>query len=172
MICPQDYQVSSDTLRKRLKLSESAIITPYGYEGISDIAVISLLKKIYNCTSLLIRTRPDYLIKDDDLLYFVEAKTSSHSVEAIQLLYNKQYENMGITVLYSFPELTIPASLIPMTTIFIPQKYCTEFNKHLKHIFEKFGITNFIYIGNLPKGSGDAFVYVDTVELKSLAEVV
>lgn len=169
-ISPQQFKVSSDTIRQRLSLSKQIVIVPFGYEGVLDNAIISILKSRYDSGSLFIRTRPDFFVIDDNEFYFVEAKQRTKNVEAIQLLYNKFYERMGIKVIYSFPEVSIRATVIPMEKIIIPENYQGEFDVNLKHLFEQEGIRDFQYIGNVKKGSGDAFVAVDEEDLKILSE--
>ncbi len=77
---------------------------------------------------------------------------------------------MGVKVLYSFPELTINASMIPIDTIVIPQNYKEEFDNNLKYLFELEGVTNFRYVGHVAEGSGDAFVPIEPEDLHSLGE--
>lgn len=169
-IHPKDYTVSSESIRDRLHLSNKVVMVPFGYEGILDDAVISILKNRYDNGSLYIRTRPDFFVIDDNELYFVEAKQKTQNVEAIQLFYNKKYERMGIKVLYSFPDCTINASLIPMETVIIPENYKEKFDVNLKHLFEDEGVTDFKYVSHVIEGSGDAFVPVDENDLLLLSE--
>ena len=169
-IHPKDFEVSTDSLRDRLKLSKDDTVVPFGYEGILDEAVLSILKTRYDSGSLFIRTRPDFFVIQYDELYFVEAKQRTQNIEAIQLLYNKQYERMGIKVLYSFPELTINASLIPMETVIIPENYREKFDVNLKHLFEQEGVQDFRYTHHVNEGSGDAFVPVESEDLMILSE--
>lgn len=169
-IHPKDFEVSVDSLRERLGLSKDIVIVPFGYEGIIDEAILSILKTRYDSGSLFIRTRPDFFVIQNDELYFVEAKQKTQNVEAIQLLYNKQYERMGIKVLYSFPELTINASMIPMETVIIPENYREKFDVHLKHLFEQEGVQDFKYVGHVNVGSGDAFVPIESEDLGILSE--
>ena len=165
-----DFEVSVDSLKERLFLSKKVVIVPFGYEKILDEAVISILKNRYDNFSLFIRTTPDFFVIDNNELYFVEAKQKTQNVEAIQLLYNKKYEQMGIKVLYSFPECTINASLIPMEKIIIPENYKKKFDVNLKYLFEEEGVTDFVYVGHVAEGSGDAFVPVDENDLLLLSE--
>lgn len=167
---PKDYVVSVDLLRQRLNLSKEVVIVPFGYEGSLDEAVLSILKTRFDSGSLFIRTRPDFFIIEENEVYFVEAKQKTKNVEAIQLLYNKQYERIGIKVLYSFPEITIRATLIPMDEIIIPENYKQKFDNNLKHLFENEGIKNFRYVGKVTEGSGDAFVPIELDDLSILAE--
>ena len=129
-----------------------------------------MLKTRYDRVSLFLRTKPDFFIIDGDEIYFVEAKQETQNLEAIQLLYNKQYDRMGVKVLYSFPEFTINASMIPIDIIVVPENYKKEFDENLKHLFELEGVTNFRYVGHVTEGSGDAFVPIETEELIILAE--
>lgn len=169
-INPKDFEVSGKSLRIRLHLSQKVIVVPFGYEGILDEAILSILKSRFDSGSLFIRTRPDFFVIDDNELYFVEAKQRTKNIEAIQLLYNKFYERMGIKVLYSFPEITINASMIPMDKIIIPENYRDKFDVNLKHLFETEGIKNFLYVGHVSEGSGDAFVPIELDDLKILSE--
>jgi hypothetical protein len=169
-INPKDYTVSADLLRQRLGLKKEITIVPFGYEGILDKAVLSILKTRFDSASLFIRTRPDFFVIEENELYFVEAKQKTKNIEAIQLLYNKQCERMGIKVLYSFPEITIRATQIPMDVIVIPENYKKEFDNNLKHLFENEGIKEFRYVNHVKDGSGDAFVPVEINDLSILAE--
>ena len=170
MISPQEFTVSDELIRKRLCLTAGTIVVPFGYEEILNEKVLSILKKRFDAGSLFVRTRPDFLVIEKEELYFVEAKQRTINVEAIQLLYNKLHERMGIKVIYSFPEVAINASLIPMEKIIIPENYREKFDCELKYLFEEEGITDFAYVGNVTKGSGDAFVAVDLDDLKLLAD--
>jgi len=170
MITPQEFTVSDKLIRKRLGLSYNTVIIPNGVEEIFNENVLFILKKRYDAGSMFLRTRPDFFVIDKDELYFVEAKQRTRNVEAIQLLYNKFTERNGIKVIYSFPDVAISASLIPMEKIIIPENYQEKFNVHQKHLFEAEGITNFAYVGNTTKGSGDPFVAVDLEDLKLLAD--
>ena len=170
MISPQEFKVSDKLIRKRLGLTNGTIVVPFGYEEVLNENVLSVLKKRFDAGSLFVRTRPDFLVIDKEELYFVEAKQRTRNVEAIQLLYNKFHERMGIKVIYSFPEVTINASLIPMEKIIIPEYYRDKFDCELKYLFEEEGITDFAYVGNVTNGSGDAFVAVDLDDLKLLAD--
>lgn len=143
---------------------------PFGIEAILDKSILDVLKTRYDRVSLFLRTKPDFFIIDTNEIYFVEAKQETQNLEAIQLLYNKQYDRMGVKVLYSFPEFIINASMIPIDTVVIPENYKEEFNKNLKHLFEAEGVTNFRYVGHVSEGSGDAFVPIETEELLILAE--
>ena len=169
-INPQNFEVSETLLRQRLGISLDAYVFPFGYEGLVNNAIIRLLKKRYTASSLYFRTRPDFMVFDGENHYLVEAKQKTKNIEAIQLFFNKQLERMGIKVVYSFPEVTICASAIPMEEIIIPENYKEKFDTNLKHLFESEGITNFSYTPYLTEGSGDAFVPVDVKDLRILAE--
>jgi len=82
-------------------------VIPFGIEAILDKSILDILKTRYDRVSLFLRTKPDFFIIDVNEIYFVEAKLETRNLEAIQLLYNKQYDRMGVKVLYSFPEFTI-----------------------------------------------------------------
>jgi len=169
-VSPQDFKVSDKLIRKRLGLSYNTIIIPNGVEEIFNENVLFILKKRFDAGSMFLRTRPDFFVIDKDKSYFVEAKQRTRNVEAIQLLYNKFTERNGIKVIYSFPDVAISASLIPMEKIIIPENYQEKFNVNQKHLFEAEGITNYAYVGNTTKGSGDPFVAVDLDDLKLLAD--
>lgn len=169
-IDPKDFHVSTNTIKERLGLSKNANVIPFGYEQQFDDNVLSILKKRFDAGSLLIRTRPDFLIIDEFELYFVEAKQRTKNVEAIQLLFNKFLERIGIKVIYCFPELSIRATMIPMDKVIVPENYRGYFDVNLKFIFEQDGISEFQYIGNIKNGSGDAYVPVDVEDLKLLTE--
>ena len=168
-IRPKEFEVSKELLCQRLHLSTNATVFPFGYEGLSDNTIILMLKQRYDATSLFIRTRPDYLVLDAPALYLVEAKQRTKNVEAIQLFFNKCLERMGIKVVYSFPELSIRASLIPMDVVIVPANYSKEFNKHLIQLFAGDNI-EFRPVGKVSNGSGDAFVPIDVEDLKLLTE--
>lgn len=170
MISPQEFKVSDKLIRKRLGIHRNTPVVSFGYEEVLNEKVLSVLKKRFDTGSLFIRTRPDFFVIDKDELYFVEAKQRTKNVEAIQLLYNKFYERWGIKVIYSFPEITINASVIPMEKIIIPENYREKFDTNLKFLFEAEGITDFAYVGHVTNGSGDAFVPIDLNDLKLLAE--
>ena len=146
------------------------MIVPFGIEVALDQSILAILKTKYDGGSLFLRTRPDFFIIDEHEIYFVEAKKHTKNLEAIQLLYNKQYDRMGVKVLYSFPEFVITASMIPIDKIVVPENYKNEFDKNLKHLFEIEGVTNFTYVSYVGAGSGDAFVPVDLEELQTLGE--
>ena len=82
---------------------------------------------------MFLRTQPDFFIIEEEDVYFVEAKQEARNLEAIQLLYNKQYDRMGVKVLYSFPDFSISASMIPIDKVVVPENYKEEFNANLKH---------------------------------------
>jgi len=119
---------------------------------------------------LFLRTHPDFFIIEEEEVYFVEAKQKAQYLEAIQLLYNKHYDRMGVKVLYSFPDFSISASMIPIDKVVVPANYKEEFDVKLKHLFEAEGVTDFTYVSHVVHGSGDAFVPVDAKELLILAE--
>jgi hypothetical protein len=170
MISPQEFKVSDNLIRKRLGLTPGTIVIPFGCEEVLNETALSILKKRFDSGAMFVRTRPDFLIIDKEELYFVEAKQRTKNVEAIQLLYNKFHERVGIKVIYSFPELAINASLIPMEKIIIPDNYRDKFDTELKYLFETEGVTNFAYIGTVTKGSGDAFVPIELDDLKLLTD--
>ncbi len=153
-----------------MKLSANTAVVPFGIEAVLDTSILEILKTRYDRVSLFLRTKPDFFIIDINEIYLVEAKQETKNLEAIQLLYNKQYDRMGVKVLYSFPEFTINASMIPIDKVVIPENYKEEFNTSLKHLFEAEGVTDFTYVGQVVHGSGDAFVPVDANELLILAE--
>lgn len=169
-IDPKDFVVSKELLQTRLELPDDAIIVPFGYEGNLDKNILEVLKTRFDSGSMFIRTRPDFFVIEKNELYFVEAKQRTKNVEAIQLLYNKFYERCGIKVIYSFPEVSIRATMIPMERVIIPENYRGEFDVNLKHLFEDEGVSDFWYVGHVSHGSGDAFVGIDVDDLKILAE--
>lgn len=169
-IRPQEFEVSEELLRERLNLPVNAIVFPFGYEGLVDNSIILMLKQRYDATSLFFRTRPDYMVLDAPALYLVEAKQRTKNVEAVQLFFNKCLERMGIKVVYSFPELSIRASLIPMEVVIVPANYSKEFDKHLIQLFAGEYNPEFSYVGQVSGGSGDAFVPIDVDDLKILSE--
>ena len=164
-INPSDFEVTIEMIRQRLNLSHDVEIIPYGYEYSFDINQRKKLQNIYNCNSLSIRTRPDFLVITQSEMYRVEAKNKTNSIEAVQLFFNKQLEQMGIKVLYSFPNVTINASQIPMEKIIIPQTYRKEFDLNLKHLFND---CEFEYVSST-KGSGDPFVWIEESDLIELS---
>lgn len=169
-IRPQEFEVSEKELRQRLSLPSSAIVFPFGFEGISDDSLIRMLKLRYDVLSLYFRTRPDFLVLDGIHLYLVEAKQRTQNVEAIQLFFNKILERIGIKVVYSFPEVSIRACHIPMETVVIPENHKEKFDENLKHFLVSEGVTDFRYVRQVEIGSGDAFVPVDVEDLQLLSE--
>lgn len=169
-IRPQEFEVSEELIRQRLKLPLHAMVFPFGYEGLADDSLIRMLKLRYDTASLYFRTRPDFMILDDMYLYLVEAKQKTKNIEAIQLFFNKHLEQMGIKIVYSFPDVTIRASQIPMESIVIPENYRKKFDENLKHLFEAQGVTDFRYVRQVEIGSGDAFVPINVDDLKILSE--
>lgn len=169
-INPRDFQVSTNTIKERLGLSKNSTVISFGVEQQFNDHILSILKKKFDAGSMLIRTRPDFLVIDEYELYFVEAKQKTKNVEAIQLLFNKFFERIGIKVIYCFPDVSIRASMIPMDKVIVPSNYRGYFDVNLKFIFEQDGISEFEYIGNIENGSGDAFVQVDVEDLKMLSE--
>ena len=170
MISPSEFSVSEKELRERLNLPSSAIVISYGYEKMKDEAAVYVLKTRFDLPSMFIRSSPDYFVIDGRRQYFVESKQKTKYVEAIQLLFNKFYEIMGMNVLYSFPDILINAAMIPMNTVVIPENYRNQFDSNLKHLFVNEGVTDFRYIGHVSNGSGDAFVPVEAEELEFLSE--
>jgi len=169
-IDPKDFHVSNDLIRKRLGLADDVIVVPFGYEGVLDQKILDILKTRFDSGAMFIRTRPDFFVIEKNELYFVEAKQRTKNIEAIQLLYNKFYERCGIKVVYSFPEVTIRATMIPMERVIIPENYRGEFDVNLKHLFDEEGVKDFWYVGYVSHGSGDAFVAIDVDDLKILAD--
>jgi hypothetical protein len=171
-INPQEFEVSETLLRQRLHLSQKSTVFPFGFEGLSNNALVRVLQTRYDVFSLYFRTRPDFIIIDDYDVYLVEAKQRTKNVEATQLLFNKYHERIGIKVLYSFPEITIRASQIPMETLVIPENYREKFDSNLKHLFENEGVEDFRYVRPVTEGSGDAFVPVELEDLRILSEEI
>jgi len=167
---PKDFEVSADDLRKRMKLSDDVKIFVTGVEAIFGDDMIPELKNHYDAATMLIRTFPDFTLFRDLETYFVEAKCRTTSIEAIGLYFNKMRERMGAKVLYSFPDFTIPASLIPMEEIQIPLKYGVEFRKHLMELFVGEKCRFNFWSSNPPNGSGDPFIRIEEEDLKILAE--
>ncbi len=145
-------------------------MVPFGIESVLDQSILGILKSKYDSTALFLRTRPDFFIIEENEIYFIEAKQQTSNLEAIQLLYNKQYDRIGIKILYSFPGLLINASLIPIDYVIIPENYREEFDRNLKHLFELEGVRDFRYVGHVARGSGDAFVPIETEKLLLLVE--
>ena len=167
---PKNFEVSPDDLRKRMKLADNVKIFQTGVEHIFGNDMIPELKDHYDSATMLLRTFPDFTLFSDIETYFVEAKCRTTSVEAIGLYYNKLRERMGARVLYSFPDVTIPASLIPMEEIQVPLKYADKFTKYLKPLFVDEGCSFDYWSSNPKNGSGDPFVRIDEDDLKMLAE--
>lgn len=168
-INPHDYPVSEEEIRKRLKLPKIAIVIPFGYEKIKNNALINLLRSTYDRGSLFVRTRPDFMVCENQNIYFVEAKQNVKNVEATQLLFNKFYEKIGIKVIYSFPDYDINAFFIPINKVIIPQKYREKFDSNLKMLFEEEGVRDFEYLKGSSFGSGDPFTPIDEEELRGIA---
>lgn len=153
-----------------MNLTNDVKVIPFGIETALDQSILRILAQKYDGASLFLRTRPDFFVIGIDEVFLVEAKQHTQNLEAIQLLYNKQYDRMGVRVVYSFPDFAINASMIPIDQVIIPKNYKQEFDKNLKHLFEIEGIKKFTYIGHVVEGSGDAFVPVEPEELLILAE--
>ncbi len=166
---PADFDVTADELRKRMNLSDDVKIFLTGVEYIFG-KTIPGLSDCYNTGALLLRTFPDFTLYKGKEISFVEAKARTTSIEAIGLYFNKMRERMGAQVLYSFPDVTIAASLIPMETIEIPLKYAVNFNKYLKALFEEEDCQFNYWSSNPKNGSGDPFVRIDEEDLKILSE--
>ena len=167
---PADYDVTPEMLRVRMNLFNSDIeIFPTGIEFMFDDVTTKALTNCYDKTALLLRTTPDFLLKEGTQTYFVEAKQRTTSIEAIGLYFNKLKERNGIKVLYSFPSVTINASMIPMGEIQIPQKHRDDFDRYLKDLFVTEGCTFDYWKGNPPSGSGDPFVRIDESDLIELS---
>lgn len=166
---PDDYNVPPDMLRERMHLDDDVEIFPIGIEFMFDDKTTKALTLCYDKTALLLRTTPDYLLKRGSETSFVEAKQKTTSVEAIGLYFNKRKERNGIKVLYSFPQVTINASLIPMEEIQVPQKHREDFDRYLKDLFVEEGCTFDYWKGDPPNGSGDPFVRIEEKDLMELS---
>jgi len=165
---PADFDVTPDELRKRMNLSDDVKIFQTGVEHIFGDTIPGLTN-CYGTGALLLRTFPDFTLYGADV-YFVEAKCKTTSIEAIGLYFNKMRERMGARVLYSFPEVTISASMIPMECIEIPLKHGEDFRKHLMHLFVEEKCRYNFWSSNTKNGSNDPFVRIDEEDLKILAE--
>ena len=166
---PNDYDVTRGMLRERLHLDNDVEIFPIGFEFMFNDKTTKALISCYDKSALLLRTTPDYLLKQGRETSFVEAKQKTTSVEAIGLYFNKLKERNGIKVLYSFPLVTINASLIPMDEIQVPQKHREDFDRYLKDLFVKEGCTFDYWKGNPTNGSGDPFVRIKEKDLIELS---
>ena len=166
---PADFDVTADELRKRMNLSDNTRIFLTGVEHIFG-KVIPGLSDHYDAAAMMIRTFPDFTLYNGDETYFAEAKCRTTSVEAIGLYFHKLRERAGAKVFYSFPNVTIPASLIPMDEIQIPLKYSEKFRKHLMDLFVEEGCRFNFWSANPENGSGDPFVRIEEEDLKILSE--
>ncbi len=166
---PDDYEVTVEMLRERMNLYDEEIF-PIGIECMYDERLQNGLIQCYDKTALLLRTTPDFVVKNNDQTYFVEAKQKTTSIEAIGLYFNKLKERHGIKVLYSFPQVTINASLIPMEVIEVPQKHREDFDRHLKDYFIDDGCTFNYWNSNPQSGSGDPFVRIEEEDLIELSK--
>ena len=151
-----------------MNLSEDVRIYQTGVEYIFG-KTIPGLTNCYGTGALLLRTFPDFTLYGKDV-YFVEAKCRTTSIEAIGLYFNKMRERMGARVLYSFPDLTISASMIPMEEIQIPLKYASKFREYLMHLFVEEKCRFNFWSSNPKNGSGDPFIRIEQEDLKILAE--
>lgn len=165
---PADFDVTPEELRKRMNLSDSVRIYQTGVEHIFGNTIPGL-SKCYGTGALLLRTFPDFTLYGAEI-YFVEAKCRTTSIEAIGLYFNKMRERMGASVLYSFPDVTIAASLIPMELIEVPLKYSKQFTKYLMHLFVEEQCRFNFWSSDPKSGSGDPFVRIEEEDLKILAE--
>ena len=167
---PDDYDVTPDMLRERMHLyGTDTEIFPTGIEFMFDDVTTNALTQCYDKTALLLRTTPDFLLKNGKETFFVEAKQTTTSIEAIGLYFNKLKERNGIKVLYSFPLVTINATLIPMEIIQVPQKHREDFDIYLKDLFVEEGCTFDYWNGNPEIGSGDPFVRIEESDLIELS---
>lgn len=166
---PADFDVTADDLRRRMNLSNDTRIFLTGVEHIFGKSIPGLSDH-YDPAAMMIRTFPDFTLYKGDETYFVEAKCRTTSVEAIGLYFNKLRERVGAKVLYSFPNVTIPASLISMEEIQIPLKYADKFRKYLMSLFVEEGCRFNFWSSNPQYGSGDPFVRIEEGDLKLLAE--
>jgi len=170
-INPTDYDVTAQLLIQRMNLyGDEFEIYPTGIEYMFDDDTKNALVQCYDRTSLLLRTTPDFIVKRNNQIYFVEAKQKTTSVEAIGLYFNKLKERNGIKVIYSFPLVTISATQIPMDVIDVPLRHRKDFDKYLKDYFVKEGCSLNYWSNNPPIGSGDPFVRIDEDDLKILSE--
>lgn len=167
---PEDYDVTPQMLRERMSLHPDVKIYQTGIEYMFGDEIKNGLTECYDPAAMLIRTFPDFTIKENWIATFVEAKCRTTSIEAIGLLYNKLRDRMGVKVLYSFPLVTISASQIPMEEIQVPLKYAEKFNRFLKALFVEEGCTFNYWSSNPKNGSGDPFVRIDEDDLQILVE--
>ena len=169
---PDDFIVSPEMLRTRLKLDPDVVIIPTGVEHLFGKDINNGLTECYDKPALLLRTFPDFTLIKNNQTIFVEAKCKTTSIEAIGLYYNKLHDRAGARVYYSFPNITIPASLIPMEEIQIPLRHKNSFDLFLKDLFEKENCKFEYWEGDPPYGSGDPFVRIDESDIAEFAEDV
>jgi len=166
---PDDYEVTPEMLRERMNLfGEDIEIFTTGIEFMFNEKTRNALTKCYDRPALLLRTTPDFIIKENNQTYFVEVKQKTTSIEAIGLYFNKLKERNGIKVLYSFPLVTINALLIPMEEIEVPQKHRKDFDRYLKDLFVEEGCRFNYWSSDPQNGSGDPFVRIDESDLIEL----
>ena len=169
---PADYDVSPEMIRERLKLNNDVIVIPTGVEHLFGKDIKNDLVQCYDKPALLLRTFPDFTLIKNNHTIFVEAKSKTTSIEAIGLYYNKLHDRAGARVYYSFPNITIPASLIPMEKIQIPLRHRNSFDLFLKDLFDKENCEFEYWDRDPPYGSGDPFVRIKEDDLVEFAEDV
>jgi len=169
-IKPESFTVTEQEIRERFGLSDNDMVIDYGYEKQFNANQILDLQKYYNTSSLFVRTRPDFFITKGKSSYLIEAKQRANTAEAVQLFFNQQLCRMGVNVIYSFPEFNIPAQIMQIQTIYVPEKYHDPFHKFFKdEIRSCIDNVNFISMPNT-KGSGDPYVVLDEEYLREFSE--
>ncbi len=171
-INPESFKVTKQEIKQRLGLLEDDCVMDYGYEHEFTSFERYLLQKSYDLVSLYVRTRPDFLICKNGMMYLVEAKQRTNTAEAVQLFFNQQLSNMGVNVIYSFPEFNIPAQFITIEEIFVPPKYRESFDRFFKdEIMTSLHDVKFTYI-SATKGSGDPFIKLDEEYLREFSQTL
>lgn len=166
-IDPSQYHESHDKIKSDLNLSNDDEIIPTGYEHLFDPYIREILGHNFTISSQMIRNLPDYFILNHNTgdSYFVERKDENcNSVEAVQLLQNKQHERNGVKIYYSIGSLKINASLIPMDVVNIPLVKRKKFDDNVKCLFDLEGC-KLNYMDTNTKGSGDPFIWIDKEDL-------
>ena len=160
-INPERFKVTEQEIRQRFGLEERDIVIDYGYENEFTSSERSSIQSNYDMSSLFVRTRPDFFITKGGSSYLVEAKQRTNTAEAVQLFFNQQICNMGVNVVYSFPEFNIPANFITIEEIFVPRKYREPFERFFKNEIQT--SLHEVKFTNIPvtKGSGDPYIILD-----------
>ena len=174
LINPNNFEFTENEIRNLLHLKPEHIVTKNGGEVIRDNALLQRLYRDYSPTSLAIRLEPDWIVTTNEGSWFIESKKKSKNVETVQLYFNQVYSLSGKRVVYLFPEYSIPAELIPINEIIVPENYKKEFYQMYAERIGKFVIDTQKHgitvkdVKYLEYGSGDPFTPIHDEELLNI----